>query len=76
MLIEHLPVKYELVAFKADRLRSIRSENTLLEDPVRALNGIANYSYYDELYFGRGQNIATGSPVVLHMANGTKIALQ
>ena len=28
---------------------------------------------YSELYFGRGQNIATGSLVTLHWANGTKV---
>ena len=75
-MIEHLPVKYELVAFKPDRLRSIRSDSVMLDDPVVAALGATNYTYNDELYFGRGQNIATGSPVLLHLSNGTKINLQ
>ena len=48
----------------------------MLDDPVVAALGATNYTYNDELYFGRGQNIATGSPVLLHLSNGTKINLQ
>lgn len=68
------------MAFKPDRLRSVKSNDVLLEDPVllnTALDSISiNYTYWTEFYFGRGQNIATGSPVLLHMGNGTKIPLQ
>ena len=35
-----------------------------------------NYTIWSELYFGRGQNVATGSPVRLDFGNGTKVNLQ
>lgn len=70
--MEHIPIKYELVAFKPDRLRSVKSNEVWLEEPLDQ----KNYTYWNELYFGRGQNVATGSRVVLHMGNGTKIPLQ
>lgn len=68
------------MAFKPDRLRSVKSSDVLLEDPVPLTTAESsysvNYTYWTELYFGRGQNIATGSPVLLHMGNGTKVPLQ
>ena len=72
LLIEHLPIKFELVSFKPDRLRSVHRHEVELEGLVEGQR-VKNYSFWNELYFGRGQNIATGSLVVLHLTNGTKV---
>ena len=75
LLIEHLPIKYELVSFKPDRLRSVHRLDVELESFVQT-DKVQNYTFLNELYFGRGQNIATGSPVILHLTNGTKVNFQ
>ena len=80
LLVEHEPTRYELVSFKPDRLRSIRSSEVtldrslILHDVQNSL--LVNYTHQNELYFGRGHNIPTGSLVTLVYANGTKIPFQ
>ena len=72
VLIEHLPVAYDLAAFKPDRLRSVKRFEVVLQ--LKRIGG--NDTIWNELYFGRGQNVATGSPVRLDFGNGTKVDLQ
>ena len=56
------------MAFKPDRLRQVQSHAWTFEAPLAKAKedddtAVAHYTYWDELYFGRGQNVATGSPV-------------
>ncbi len=87
LLVEHDPVRYELVSFKPDRLRSVQSTDVTLKDPIVLTNrnptresvesGIkVNYTHDDEVYFGRGHNIPTGSSVLLHFTNGTRMSFR
>ena len=71
LLMEHQPIKYELLSFKPDRLRQVHSKEVKLKENF--FGGQQNYTFVNELYFGRGQNIATGSLVTLHWGNGTKV---
>jgi hypothetical protein len=80
LLVEHEPVMYELVSFKPDRLRSVQSTDVTLDPPIVLAKApssyvgmVVNYTHWDELYFGRGHNIPTGSSVVLHFSNGTRL---
>ncbi len=77
VLVEHLPVKYELAAFKADRLRSVKTMDVILDEPIEPVAGPGgtNYTLWEELYLGRGLNIATGSRVTLFF-NASKVQLQ
>lgn len=77
LLVEHEPTKYELVSFKPDRLRSIRNSEVTLDEALRIpKSGLLNYTHWNELYFGRGHNIPTGSAVTLVYTNGTKVRFQ
>ena len=78
--MEHEPTRYELVSFKPDRLRSIRSTEVTLEKYANKLFNddhiVSNITHWNEIYFGRGLSIPTGSSVTLVYPNGTKIPFQ
>ena len=81
LLVEHEPTRYELVSFKPDRLRSIRSTEVTLEKYANKLfkddhSSVSNITHWNEIYFGRGLSIPTGSSVTLVYPNGTKIPFQ
>ena len=76
--MEHEPTSFELVAFKPDKLRSIHSLDVALERTIEITTSeqVVNYTYFNELYFGRGHNIPTGSSVILRYANGSRVNFQ
>ena len=80
LLVEHEPTRYELVSFKPDRLRSIRSMEVTLDHNANKLfddgHIVSNITHWNEIYFGRGLSIPTGSSVTLVYPNGTKISFQ
>ena len=73
ILVEMTPTYYEMTSFANGRLRQVTSADVTMDNTVTIDSQdnsdegqVVKYQYFDSIYFGKGQNIPTGSDVVLN----------